>query len=81
MVQRAISRGDHPDIHRHRLPPAYTIDLALLQHPQQFGLQSQIHLADFIQKQGAGVGHFKLAQFFLNGSGEGASLMPEELAL
>ncbi|MNC79876.1 hypothetical protein D3C75_1324860 [compost metagenome] len=36
-------------------------DLAILQHPQQSGLQGQRHVADFIEEQGAAMGLLQAA--------------------
>jgi len=52
----------------------------LLHNPQQFRLQSQGHIPDFIQKERTCVCHFETADLLSNGPGEGTLLMSEELA-
>ncbi len=56
--------------------------LAILQHPQQTGLQGQGHVADFIEEQRAAVGLLQLAAHaFLARAGEAAAAITEQLAL
>ena len=52
-----------------------------LQHAQQLGLQVERQLADFVEDQGAARGFLEPAELALAGAGEGAALVPEELAL
>ena len=53
LVGRAIGRGDHPDVDRHRLVGADRHDLALLERGQQFGLEVERQIADLVEEQGA----------------------------
>jgi hypothetical protein len=63
------------------LVAADAVDLALLDGAQQLGLQAGVHLADFVQQQGAAVGFLELADAAGDGAGEGALLVAEQLAL
>ena len=53
----------------------------LSSNAEQLGLHGLGQLADFVEKQGAAVGHFKQADAMLVGAGEGASAMAEQFAL
>src|SRR5258708_4738373 len=53
----------------------------VLQHAEKFGLGSRREFADFVQENGATVGRFKDSDAILNGAGESALDMTEELAL
>ena len=59
---------------------AETIELALLQRAQQFGLQPERHLAHFVEQQRAAVGQFEFARLRIGRAGEGALGMAEQLA-
>ena len=52
----------------------------LLQDAQQFGLQPGSQFADFVEEDRAAVGALELPLLQSDRSGEGAYLMPEELA-
>ena len=60
-AQVARRGGDHPRIKRDHFVRAQRLNLALLQGPQQLGLQTQGHVANLVQKQGATVGQFEFA--------------------
>ena len=60
---------------------AHRLEGALLEHPQQLGLGGQGQIADLVQQQGPPVGHLEAAGAGLDGPGEGASGVPEQLAL
>ena len=54
---------------------------ALLEHPQHFGLQRRIELADLIEEQDAAVRRANEAFAVAIGAGERAAAMAEQLAL
>jgi len=56
-------------------------DFLFLQYPQQLGLQVDVQLAYLVEKKGAAVGFFKLADAAGDGAGKSAFLMTEYLAL
>ena len=79
--QVAVGGGQDADVDLHRLGAADPVDLALLDGAQQLGLQAAVHLADFVEQQGAAVGLLELADAAGHGAGEGALLVAEQLAL
>ena len=77
-IEHTIRRGDDTNVDGNRVTPADPIHLTLLQDAQQFRLEGQIHFADFVQQEGAGVSHLELPDFPDDGTGKGTSLMTEE---
>ena len=65
----------------HRLGAANRPELALLQHPQQLGLQPQRHLADLVEQDRAAVRQLEQALAPGARAGERAALVAEELGL
>ncbi len=59
---------------------AEPFEFMLLQNAQQFGLQFQRNVADFIEKNCAFIGEFESANFLGNGYGECAALVAEKFA-
>ena len=57
------------------------LDLAGLEEPQQQPLHPQRHLADFVEEDGAVVGHLELAGLVAVGAGEAALHVAEQLRL
>ena len=51
---------------------AEALELALLQHAQQLGLQVERHFADFVEQDGAAVGQFEFAGTVCDRAGESA---------
>ena len=49
-LQAAVSGGDDTNINANGLVPADAFKLSLLQNTQQFGLQHQRHLTNFIKQ-------------------------------
>ena len=80
LLQLAVGRGEHADIDFDRMAAADPVDLPLLYGAQQLGLETDIHLADFVQQQGAAVGFLELSDPPGDGAGEGAFLMAEQFA-
>ena len=74
----AVRGGDDADVDLDRLAAADAVDLAFLDGAQQLGLQAHIHLADFVEQQGAAIGLFELADAAGDGAGEGALFMAEQ---
>src|SRR5205085_12609325 len=73
----SVGRANQSDINLERACAADALELSLLKHAQQFGLQERGHLADFIQKERAAVGHFELAFLLHERSRERAFLVSE----
>src|SRR5215469_4456999 len=63
-----------------RSSTSQTLELLLLQDPQQLGLQRQRHISDFVQEQSPTVSHFKAADFLRKGPGKRAFFVAEEFA-
>ena len=55
--------------------------LALLQHAQELGLDRRRQLADLVEQDGAAVGLAEQARARLDGAGEGALGVAEQLGL
>ncbi|MNN70613.1 hypothetical protein D3C81_1864810 [compost metagenome] len=55
-LEVAVGGADQRDVDVLLFAGAQWRDLAILQHPQQSGLQGQGHVADFIEEQGAAMG-------------------------
>ena len=82
LQQIARGGGHHAHVKTHNLVRAQWLNLALLQGPQQLGLQAQRHVADFVQKQGAAIGQLELARARLAlGAGVGAGGNAKKLSL
>src|ERR1017187_2564328 len=79
--QVLISGGDHAYVHRDRAAAAEALDLPLLQNAQEFRLEFQRKVADFIEKQRAAIRGLKASLALGNGARKGASLVPEEFTL
>src|SRR5262249_4406423 len=78
-TQVAIRRRDHPYVDPDRPVSADTLELALLQNPQQGELRVRRKVADLVEEDGAAVGELDPAEPPLQRSGERALLVTEEL--
>src|SRR5437762_4343759 len=72
-----VRGGDHADIHALRAVAAEALKFLLLQDAQQFRLEVEWEVADFIEKKRAAVGQFKTADFLIHCAGERALFMAE----
>ncbi|MNM60762.1 hypothetical protein D3C81_720520 [compost metagenome] len=77
-----VSVRGHDDAHVHGLDAvgADGRDLAFLQHPQDLCLRGQRHVAYLVEEQGAAIGLAKAPGAFIDGTGERAFNMTEQLA-
>ena len=80
LFEVAMGGGDDPDIHLDGFLAAHPLEFVVLEHLQEFGLEAHIHIADFIEQDGAAVGRFKHADLLLERAREGAALVSEQLA-
>ena len=80
-LEIAIRGGDDADVHRDRLRPADPLDLLLLQAPEDLSLQRKRQVADLVEEEGGAGGRLEEADLPGVGAGEGAPLVPEQLAL
>ena len=72
---------DHPHVDANGLFAPEALELVVLKHLQQLGLELVVHIADFIEKDGALVGHLEHARLALESAGKRAALVAEQLAL
>ncbi len=75
-----MGRRHHAHVAADGLVAAHALETALLQHAQQLHLHRQAHVADFIQQQGAALGHFETTLARGQRTGEGALLVAEQFA-
>ena len=77
----AVGGRDHPDVDRAGGGRPEPQDLPLGEDPQQLGLGARCQLAHLVEEQGAPLGRLEDARTCPGRTGEGALLVPEELAL
>ena len=75
-----IGGGNHAHINGGFLGPSHRTDAALLQDAQQLHLHGNAHLADFIEKDGPAVRHFKKTALVLCSPGECPLHVAEQFA-
>ena len=81
LLEVAVGGGDHAHVDGAGALLADALELALLQHAQQLGLQLERDLADLVEEQRAAVGELEAADAVAQRAGERALLVAEELAL
>src|SRR5581483_12269343 len=79
--QVAVGGGNDADVHRAGALIAEALKLTFLQHAQQFALQIQRNLTNFIEKQRAVAGEFKASDAILNRPRKRPAHVAEEFAL
>ena len=80
LPQVAVGGADHADVDPRHLPVgADRLDLAGLEEAEQQGLHPQRHLADFVEEDGAAVGHLQQARPVAMRVGEAALHVAEQL--
>ena len=77
-AQQPIGGRDHAHVERHGGGAADALDLPLLQHAQQLGLQRERHLGDLVEQQRAALGLFELAGMRGVRAGERALLVAKQ---
>ncbi len=75
--QIAVRRGNQTRIGPKRARASQPLELPLLQHAEQFGLQFERNFSYFVQENRAAVGHFETANALRDRSGECAFLVSE----
>jgi hypothetical protein len=78
--QVSVRCGYDSHVHSRRFFGSDSIKLAILEHLEQFGLKSKIHIADLIQKNRAAIGQLKLSGITFEGARKRASLIAEQFA-
>ena len=81
LLEIAIAGCEHADVERNGFAGAERLDLALLQHAQQLGLQAEIHLRDLVEQQRAAVRLHELTDAARLRAREGALLVTEQQRL
>jgi hypothetical protein len=79
--QITIRAGDETDVGVDDLLAPDRRELAVLQHVQKLGLESERHLADLVEHQRPAVGCLELPRLLTVRAREGALLVSEELGL
>ena len=79
LVEVAIGGAEDSRAQLERVIRADALELALLEHAEEFGLAPLGELTDLVQKQRAAPGCLERSDALADGSGEGAALMAEEL--
>ena len=74
----AVRGRDDADVDRHRFAAADAVDHAFLDRAQQFGLQPNVHLGDFVEQQRAAIGFLEFADAARERAGKGAFLVAEQ---
>jgi hypothetical protein len=80
-LQVPVRRRDDPDIGPQRGGPANPLELALLEDPQELGLDGQRQLRDLVEEQRPARGQLEAPGLLAIGAGEGAPLVAEQLGL
>src|SRR5690606_28661635 len=78
LLEVLVGGGDEPDVDRLGPLVADTLNLAFLQHAQEFELQQRRDIADLVQEQRSAIGRLKQSDLVLHGAGEGALHVPEQ---
>ena len=81
LAEILVGRGEHAHVDVDDVLAADAADLARLQRAQHLGLRDEIHVADLVEEQRAAVRLLEEAALARLRAGEGAPLVPEELAL
>src|SRR5208337_4550936 len=77
-VNLPVCGSDKPDIHSYRPRAAHPVELAVLNHLEQFCLKVCCHLSDFIKEQGTGIGYLHNTLFGPHRAGKCPLLMAEK---
>ena len=81
MLKVFVGRGDDPHVGLERRAGADPRELAVLKDPEDFALEGEGHVADFIQEKGAAVALLEPADALRDRPGERPFFVAEKLAL
>ena len=73
-----VGGGQDAHVHIHHMAAAQPRILVILQNVQELGLQVRAHLRDFVEEDGAFVGHFEFAGLGAHRAGKRALLITEQ---
>jgi hypothetical protein len=76
-----VGGGDDAHVHLQGAAAAQPLELLLLQHAQELGLEFGRDVAHLVEEEGAEVRHLEAARPLRDGAGEGAALVAEEFRL
>jgi len=76
----AVGGGDEADVDGDGFGAAEAFKGLLLEGAEELGLEFEGNVADFIEEEGAVVGHFEAADLLAERAGEGAAFVAEEFA-
>jgi hypothetical protein len=76
-----VGGGDDAHVDVDRLDASQTLELLFLNGTQQLWLQFQADIADLVEKERTSIGQLESALLQHQGSREGPSLVPKQLAL
>jgi hypothetical protein len=74
-----VRRGDEPHVYAMGTTTSETFELLFLQNTEQFGLQCEWHIADFIKEESPFVSQFEAANSLCDCSGKSTPFMAKEL--
>src|SRR5262249_12432248 len=74
-----VGRRNHANVYALGVLGAERLNLAFLEHAQQFRLETDVHRSDLIQKDGAAIGQGELAASRAGRARERASYVSEQL--
>src|SRR5262249_4967134 len=80
-LQVAVGRADHSHVDLNRLLATDPLEFVVLQDLEEFGLESHIHISNFVEEDRPALSHLKYSSFSLQGARERAPLITEQLAL
>jgi len=80
-VEVALGGRDDARAQAQRIAAPDALELSLLEHAQEPPLQTGVELADLVQEEGSVGGALAATGAPRDGAGEGAALVPEQLAL
>ena len=81
LAQVLMRSRNEPDVHPQIPKPTQPAKPLLLEHPENFGLNPQVHVANLVQKQGPSVAHFQQPNSLIHSAGKRAPLMAEQLGV
>ena len=79
--QGLVRGGDEADVHGDGDRSPHALELVGLEHPQEFGLELRLRIADLVQEYRASLRQLQKALFLLVRSGKRSLLMAEQLCL
>src|SRR5713101_6389557 len=79
LLEIDVRRGNDPHVNADSPVSADPLDLALLEHAQELGLEFRLEGGNLVQKESATVGQLKLSQPPLMRTREGTPLVTEKL--